>query len=131
MNLDMDMDMDMLMNLDFISDFGAGVQTASKYGADAYKIGKTVAPVAGDAWKAVDNTSYDKYAVPATASFLDVKNQGKAAGGWNAVNKVGGDISAKGQHAAKLQNLAQAPVTWDKNGYENPDTQELADYLAW
>ena len=57
--MNLDMDMDMLMNLDFISDFGAGVQTASKYGADAYKIGKTVAPAAGDAWKVVDSSSYD------------------------------------------------------------------------
>ena len=48
-----------LQNLDFLSDFGEGLQTASKYGADAYKIGKTVAPAAGDAWKVVDNASYD------------------------------------------------------------------------
>ena len=38
-----------LMNLGFMQDFGNGLQTASQYGAQAYKIGKQVAPVAGQA----------------------------------------------------------------------------------
>ena len=39
-----------LMNLDFMEDFGNGLQKASQYGSQAYKIGKQIAPVAGEAW---------------------------------------------------------------------------------
>ena len=38
-----------LMNLGFMEDFGNGLQKASQYGSQAYKIGKQIAPVAGEA----------------------------------------------------------------------------------
>jgi hypothetical protein len=36
-----------LQNLDWMSDMGAGLTKASKIGADAYKVGKTIAPIGG------------------------------------------------------------------------------------
>ena len=72
-----------------MSDFGSALSSGAKIGADAYKVSKQIAPVAGDAWKSVDKASYDKYAVPGTATFLDVKDTGKSMGGWGAVDSMG------------------------------------------
>ena len=86
-----------LMNLGFIGDFGNGLQTASKYGAQAYKVGKQVAPVAGDAMQYVAPETYKNYAIPVTNDFLAAKEFGKSKGGWGAVDAFG-------------QELAGAPV---------------------
>ena len=76
-------------NLDFFSDMGKSLQSASKFGADAYKIGKSAAPTVGQMWKQVDRNSYDQYGVPAGDSFLQAKDMGKSLGGWGAVNQAG------------------------------------------
>ena len=43
-----------LQNLDFMTSFGNGLQSAAKLGSEAYKVGKTVAPIAGTVWQAAD-----------------------------------------------------------------------------
>ena len=78
-----------LMNLGFMEDFGNGLQTASQYGAQAYKIGKQVAPVAGQAMQYAAPETYQKYAVPAANNFMAAKDFGKSQGGWGAVGAFG------------------------------------------
>jgi len=96
-----------LQNLDFFSDLGSGLEKASKIGSSAYKIGKKVAPVAGGMWEKVDSKSYDKYAVPATKGFVDVKNVGKSVGGWNTLGAIGGAMNPSEQAPAPV---AQGPT---------------------
>ena len=81
-----------LMNLGFMQDFGNGLQTASQYGSQAYKIGKTVAPYAGEAMQYAAPETYEKYAVPATEDFMKAKDIGKSMGGWNEVGKIGREL---------------------------------------
>ena len=71
---------------------GHGMESAAKYGSQAYKIGKTVAPYAGEAMQVVAPESYEKYAVPATADFMKAKEIGKSYGGWNAVDQMGKEL---------------------------------------
>ena len=97
--LDMPMPMQ-LQNLDFFSDFGAGLSSAAKIGADAYKVGKQVAPVAGKLWEGADKESYNQYALPATDSFLSAKNAGKSVGGWNTLGQIGGAMNPTAKPAA-------------------------------
>jgi hypothetical protein len=79
-------------------------------------IGKKVAPVAGDVWHSVDEKSYDKYAVPGTATFMDIKNTGKSMGGWNEVNHIGGELNGR--------NAAEAAAA-------QKEADEKAEFLAW
>ena len=78
-----------LQNLGFLDNLGDGLESAAKYGSKAYKVGKTVAPHAGQALKIAAPEHYEKYAVPATEDFLKVKDLGKSKGGWNEVDKIG------------------------------------------
>ncbi len=67
-------------------DFGACLKKGAKMGAEAYKIGKVVAPVAGEVWKVADKKSYNQYGVPAKSGFKTGKDIGKSVGGWNTVD---------------------------------------------
>ena len=78
-----------LMNLGFLQDFGNGLQTASQYGSQAYKIGKEAAPYAGQAMQYAAPETYQNYAVPATNNFMAAKEFGKSQGGWGAVDAYG------------------------------------------
>ena len=115
-----------LQNLDFFSDMGKGLEKASKIGGDAYKIGKKVAPVAGNMWQKADADSYNKYAVPGTKNFNDAKKMGKSVGGWNTVGAIGGAMNPSGQ--------APAPVAQGPKPVAQGPTQEQIDfqnYLAF
>ena len=43
---------------------GGGISSVSKIGADAYKVGKQYAPIAGEVWKTADKGSFEKYGQP-------------------------------------------------------------------
>ena len=77
------------MNLDFFSDLGKGLQAASEIGSQAYKIGKEVGTAGGNVWYAIDPEGYNATGAPIAASLHEIKDAGKAAGGWNAVNQMG------------------------------------------
>ena len=75
--------------MSFLSDIGSSLSSASKVGADAYKIGKSAAPTVGSLWNTVDSNSYNQYGVPASNQFTEAKDFGKSVGGWNAVGQFG------------------------------------------
>jgi len=95
-----------LQNLGFLNDLGQGMESAAKYGSQAYKIGKTVAPYAGEAMQYAAPETYEKYAVPATNDFMMAKEMGKSMGGWNEVGKIGRELDGNNAALAmQLQNL--------------------------
>ena len=95
-----------LQNLGFLNDLGHGMESAAKYGSQAYKIGKTVAPYAGEAMQYAAPETYETYAVPATNDFMKAKEIGKSMGGWNEVGKIGRELDGNNAALAmQLQNL--------------------------
>ena len=104
--LDMPIPAMKLQNLGFLDDLGHGMESAAKYGSQAYKIGKTVAPYAGEAMQYAAPETYETYAVPATNDFMKVKEMGKSMGGWNEVGKIGRELDGNNADLAmQLQNL--------------------------
>ena len=111
----------MLQNLDFFERLGKGMQDAAKYGSQAYKIGKQVAPVAGEMMQHVAPEHYEKYAVPATKNFIAAKELGKSMGGWKAVDAMGHEFA--GQPYEMPQQQMEQPM--HEHYHLNPEAHEF------
>ena len=109
-----------LQNLDWMSDFGNGLSQAAKYGSQAYKIGKDIAPTATGVFQQFAPENYEKYVKPAGETFMTVKEAGKSAGGWKAVDQFGNSLS--GNPSAPAEVAPTAAPTAD---------EEFQQFLAW
>ena len=120
----------MLQNLDFFESLGKGMQDAAKYGSQAYKIGKQVAPVAGDMMKYVAPEHYEKYAVPATKNFIAAKDLGKSMGGWKAVDAMGHEFAGQPMQMPEQQQEMmyehnEQPMQPEHHHQLNPQAHEF------